>query len=130
MNSKHPGGRPPKVTPEQKQEVLKAFELYLDREPDPTAVGFCAYDPIGKKYRITKDDINGWEEFSELRKAAISKQEAYLLYGVTQNKLNPSVSIFRLKQPQHGYTDRQNLDHTTNGNDIGPILVKFIGEDK
>lgn len=122
-----PGGRPPKLTKAQREEVLTAFAEYIEGEKDPTIVGFCAENPTALKYWINKDNIHDWEEFAELRKRAIGKQESYLLRGATRNSLNPTVAIFRLKQPQHGYTDKQQTDLTSDGKPIGPVLVKFIG---
>jgi hypothetical protein len=124
-----PAGRPPKLNTEERAEVFEAFKDYIVCTEDPTIVGFCAYNETAIKYWVTKDNMNDWEEFSDLRKLSVQKQEAYLVKNATQNKVNPTVAIFRLKQPQHGYTDKQNLDHTTNGKDLAPVLVQFIGED-
>ena len=114
-------GRPSKLLPPERAEVLNAFRQYIRKFADPTIVGFCALDDTALKYNVTKDNIHDWREFSELRKQAISKQEAYLLAGATANKLNATFAIFRLKQPQHGYTDRQDHDHTTKGDKINPL---------
>lgn len=120
---KHPGGRPPKLTEEEREEVYEAFKLYIERTPDPTLVGFCANDPICFKHLITRDNINDWEEFSTLKKIAIQKQESYLLMAGGIGRYNPTLAIFRLKQPQHGYTDKTQQDLTTNGKDMpAPLL--------
>lgn len=88
-------------TKEQIQEIVDDFKEYIETTTDPTIVGFTsAY----AKYSINKDYISDHDEFSELRKRAIEKQEAYLL---TNTKEAPVIRIFRLKQPQHGYRDRQ-----------------------
>lgn len=108
----HAGGRPTKLNPQQRKEVLEAFRLYIERTPDATIVGFCAFDPIGQKYLITKDNIYDWDEFSELRKYAIQKQEAYLVQAGGTGRYNPTMAIFRLKQPQHGYKDRTEVETT------------------
>lgn len=110
-------GRPQMYTAEEIQEIYSDLEQYIDKTEDPTIVGFTS---TYKKYRVNKDYISDHGEFSELRRCAIEKQEAYLLHGATHNELNASVSIFRLKQPQHGYRDRVDTDVTTNGNDINP----------
>jgi hypothetical protein len=120
---KHAGGRPRKLTAEQQAEVLEAFRLYIERTPDPTIVGFVSWDDVPLQYWVTDDDINNWNEFYALRKRAIRKQEAFLLEGATRNKINPTMAIFRLKQPTHGYTDKTQQDLTTNGKDLPvPIL--------
>lgn len=108
--AKHAGGRPPKLTKLERKEVYDAFKQYLERTPDATIVGFCAYDPVGAKYLITKENLYDWEEFSPLRKYAIQKQEAYLLQAGGTGQYNPTMAIFRLKQPQHGYTDKSEVD--------------------
>lgn len=115
--------RPQTLTPEQIQQVVNDFEAYIEREEDPTIVGFCAsYPPIilsdneekdkVHKHYINKNYIGDHDEFSELRNTAIQKQEAYLLKWATSNKLNTTMSIFRLKQPQHWYKDRQEIEHS------------------
>jgi hypothetical protein len=106
-------------TPEQIQEIVDDFTAYIKDNDDPTIVKFTAnYE----KYSINKDYINNHEEFCELRKKAIQKQEAFLLEGATNNKTNPTFSIFRLKQPQHGYKDRIDTDLTSGGEKIKPIF--------
>jgi hypothetical protein len=116
--SKHLGGRPPKLTPIQKAEVLLAFDLYIQRTADPTIVGFCSWDPVPLMYYITDDDIDNWEEFNALRKRAVHKQEAFLIEAGGRGKYNPTMAIFRLKQPTHGYKDRIDTDITTGGDKI------------
>lgn len=101
------GGRPQMYTPEQIQEIVDDLTQYIEDNDDPTIVGFTS---DYRKYSVNKDYISDHDEFSELRKRAIEKQEAFLLKNATLNKANPTVAIFRLKQPQHGFTDRQQQD--------------------
>lgn len=103
----HPGGRPPKYTEAELQEIANDLEQYIEEQEDPTIVGFIA---TYTKYPVNKAYMSEHEEFSNLNKRAIAKQEAFLLKGATTGKLNPAVSIFRLKQPQHGYTDKTERD--------------------
>lgn len=110
-----PVGRPPKLTEDQRQEVYEAFEQYIKDTDDPTIVGFCAYNETATQYWITKDNLYDWQEFSELRKRAIEKQEAFLL---TNREEVPVIRIFRLKQPQHGYRDRIDSDITSGGDKL------------
>lgn len=120
--TKNKGGRPPKLTPEQREEVLEAFQDYIQTTDDPTIAGFCAWHEVAIQYWITKDNLYDWGEFSELRKRAIEKQEAYLVKNGGEGKYNPTIAIFRLKQPQHGYKDRTETDITTAGEKIGTGL--------
>jgi hypothetical protein len=125
----HAGGRPPKLTPKQRKEVLDAFSSYIERTPDPTVVGFCANEPICFKYLITRHNIEDWSEFSALQKYCIQKQESYLLMAGGAGRYNPTMAIFRLKQPQHGYRDRTEQDITTGGDKLAPVLVRFISDE-
>lgn len=104
--------RPTKLTPAERAEVLKAFEAYIARTPDSTIVGFCAWDKVALKYFVTEDNLQDWQEFSNLKKRAVKQQEAYLIEAGTRNKINTTMAIFRLKQPQHGYTDKVVSENT------------------
>lgn len=117
---KHAGGRPRKLTVAETQEVYEALEQYILDEDDPTIVGFCAWNETAIQYRINDSNLYDWPEFSGLIKWAIKKQEANLLKQGGAGKYNPTLAIFRLKQPQHGYTDKSQTDVTTNGKEIGP----------
>lgn len=123
---KHPGGRPQMYTPTQIQEIVNDFIEYIDNTEDPTIVGFTsAY----RKYSVNKDYISDHNEFSELRKRAIEKQEAYLLRNGTSNKANPTMAIFRLKQPQHGFSDKQQQDIKVE--QVTPLIdIKKLKEDE
>lgn len=126
--TKHAGGRPPKLTPEQKQEVCQALSDYITNTPDPTIVGFVATDPTALKYDVTDDNINDWEEFTRLRKRAVKKQEWYLLEAGGRGRYNPTMAIFRLKQPVHGYTDKQLIDQNNTGEQKLIIETRKYGD--
>jgi len=115
-DKKHPWWRPQQFTEAQIEKIVEDFKKYIEEEEDPTIVWFtCSYPPIyskllGRECYINKNYIGDHEEFSELRKLAIEKQEDYLVKWVTKNQLNATMWVFRLKQPQHGYTDRQQVE--------------------
>lgn len=103
--------RPQTLTPEQIDDIRQEFAEYIETNDDPTIVGFVSSHPKielndGKEFYLNKDYMSDHDEFSELRKRAIEKQEDYLLKNATINKANPTIAIFRLKQPQHGYKDK------------------------
>jgi hypothetical protein len=128
IKPKHAGGRPPKLTPIEREQLYDAFKLYINRTPDPTVVGFVAYDPVPAKLYVTRENIKDWQEFSPLQKYCVEKQEAYLLQAGGVGKYNATLAIFRLKQPQHGYKDRVDSDITTNGNDVGTGITALQAE--
>jgi hypothetical protein len=78
-------GRPQYFTSEQISKIVKDLESYIANETDPTIVGFTSsYPPIYSETEkrdvyINKDFISDHDEFSELRKKAIEKQENYLM---------------------------------------------------
>lgn len=111
---KHPGGRPAKVIDDEKQEILQAFEKYVEDEDYPTITGFCRRNRIARKYKVTRDNINDWEEFTTLRKRAIQFQELYIEEGTLHGKLNAPFAMFKLKQPAMGWTDKQQIEHANN----------------
>lgn len=122
-----PGGRPQMYTPKQIEEIAQDLSEYIDTHEDPTIVGFTS---SYTKYSVNKDYISDHNEFSELRKRAIEKQEAFLLSGATKNTLNPSVSIFRLKQPQHGFKDKTETDITTGGDKLEGLVIVRDADNK
>jgi hypothetical protein len=123
-------GRPPKLTDEQRVEVYEALEEFIRVTDDPTIPWFVSYDDVAMKYNVTRDNLNDWDEFSTLIKKAVIKQEAFILKNAGNNKYNPTIGIFRLKQPQHGYSDRTQTDLTSNGETLAPLLVKFMDDNK
>jgi len=107
--------RPVKYKPD---DIIEALNRYIDDTEDPLIKEFCLQYGISSSrfYDLTKDNT----ALLEAIKRATEKDEIYLLRNAESNKINPTFSIFRLKQPVHGYTDRQ--DVKVSGN------VSFAGE--
>ena len=105
-------GAPPKLTEEQKQEVYEALEQYILDTSDPTMPKFVSTNEVALQYNVTRHNLNDWPIFSTLIKRAVDKQESFLLEQGGSGKYNPTIAIFRLKQPQHGYTDKQERENT------------------
>lgn len=102
-------GAPPKFSDEELAEIKQDFADYIKRTADPTVVGFTAYYD---KHDIRRTYLTDRAEFSDLVKKAVEKQEAYVVAGAIQNKLNSTFAIFRLKQPQHGWRDQSQIEQT------------------
>lgn len=116
--SNHKGGAPRKFTPEQIAEIYAALEDYIDGEPDPMIVRFCVFNPVALKYKVLKDNILDMPEFEHLVKFAQQKEEIFLVDAGMETPRSLTMSIFRLKQPRHGYRDRFEQDITTQGEKI------------
>lgn len=112
MPAQFPSGRPSKLNDEQKKELVKEYEDYIRATDDPTIVGFITTNEFCFEHRILDHDIEQWQEFTELKKLAQKKQEAFLLTKAGKNEYNATLAIFRLKQPQHGYKDKSEVDNT------------------
>ena len=118
--------RPQYFTPEQISKIVKDLADYIEREADPTIVWFTSSYPTvwsesaQREVHINKNFIGDHEEFSELRSKAIEKQENYLMKWATNSELNATMSVFRLKQPQHWFTDKQEIDQRNLNIDTTP----------
>lgn len=106
-------GRPQKYTPEQLEDLAKAFQDYIE-DPQvavPIISEFCSQQGIIKQTLYDHPDI-----FSTLLKRCVEKKEARLERLCLQNKINTSMAIFSLKQL--GWTDKQSIEA------IGSITIK------
>lgn len=106
-----------KVSYEERAEIHAAFENYITDHDDPRLSGFLANDPVALKYWVTPEDMEDWTEMELLLRRAHIKQEDYL----NQKGMNgqaTAMSIFRLKQPWHGYRDRFEQDISSGGEKI------------
>jgi hypothetical protein len=126
-DSKGLGGRPPKLTTEERREVYEELEKYIKETDDPTVPEFISTNWVALGYDIIYQNLYDWKEFSGLIKRLVRKQEAYLIREGTQNKINTTMAIFRLKQPQHGYRDRQELTGA-DGKDLVPEVNMTAGQ--
>lgn len=96
-------GAPRKFTPVQVAEIAQDLSEYIETTDDCTIVGFISKY---KQYSLDKTWLT--VNLKELVNRAILKQEAFLIRQFDK----PTMAIFRLKQPQHGYTDRQDINST------------------
>lgn len=120
-----PGGRPLKLSDsKQLQTTFEEWKLTFmpggEREHEiPDVEGFCDY--VG----AWRDLLNQYEKKPEFS-VTVKKIKNWIYAGKKQlafaGKMPPAVFIFDAKN-NAGYTDRQDIDHTTNGKDLPtPIL--------
>lgn len=123
-DQKRPVGRPTKYN-----EALQAeADEYLFRLEDlghvvPSRVGLCCY--LG----IDKSTSYAWEEihpaFSATLKAVETMQEHMTLNGGLGGKLNST--IVKLVLANHGYSDRNAIDHTSSdGSFEQPTKIELV----
>lgn len=129
-----PGGRPSKYTPELAQEICEriaqgeSLKHITDQEDMPTrkTVHTWLLSSDRKEFlhnyeaaREMQADVYADEMDDIARDETIDTQRARLIIDTrkwTSSKLKPKK-----------YGDK--VDLTTNGNDLTPVLVKFVGED-
>lgn len=105
MADKNKGGRPPKF---DAAEINKALETFIMENNEPLIQEFTLNYGISQSrfYDLAKDN----EKLSETIKKALTKQELYLIKQTQAGNINPTFAIFRLKQKQFGWTDKQEVD--------------------
>jgi len=119
-------GRPPAYgSPEELQ--VKIDEFFDDESPARSITGLCYY--LGFASRQSFYDMEEREEFTYTIKKARLRIEMF--YEECLMTKPPAGAIFALKNL--GWSDRQEIDHTTKGEAIQPITgVRIIkdGADK
>lgn len=124
MITKRLPGRPQKFSVEQLNTIYNDLSEYIESNEDPTLAGFVSVYSIDGKF-VNSEYLSDRKEFSELSKRSIKKQEAFLL----RQYKNPAMAIFRLKQPQHGYTDKREVEQKSMNLDVkvdGEMATNFL----
>lgn len=100
------------------KELLEAIEKYTEATDQPLIKEFCLQFDISED--ALQDYRDKYRSISGAIKKLLAKQEVFLVKAGSSNQINPTMAIFRLKQPVFGYTDKQQVDFTGN--------VSFTGE--
>jgi hypothetical protein len=113
----NPVGRPSKYNDEIQAQADSYLYGWQDVDALPSRVGLCCY--IG----IHKATSYEWEEtypkFSDTCKAIEALQERTALNKGITGEFNSQIT--KLVLANHGYSDKQAVDHTTNGESITRI---------
>ena len=64
--------------------------------------------PVESLFRQMESSADGLSN-QEAKKRLLRKQELFLIKEGAANRINPTMAIFRLKQPVFGYTDKQDI---------------------
>lgn len=122
-----PAGRPTKYN----DELLKAAKDYIDnfqpvegQEIIPTVVGMCIAVNISHAiaYKWAKDEDK--KEFLDILEKIEGKQHKELVNRGLDSTFNPTITKMMLTK--HGYSDKQEIDHTSKGDRVEGINVTFV----
>lgn len=125
--------RPTKLT----KAIADKAEKYLDVEIKqgglyagdlPTVAGLAIYIDASRDsiYEWAKQDTELGKRFSDTIKRLGEWQEYKLIGKSLKNEYNAAISKLLLSS-NHGYTEKQAIDHTTGGEKIA--LVEFVGHE-
>ena len=118
-------GRPSKYNPELQAEA----DTYVYRLEElghvvPSRVGLCCFLGIDKTTSYEWEKI--YPEFSHTLKTVETLQEHMTLNGGLTGGLNST--IVKLVLANHGYSDKQAIDHTSGGETIKPTTIEIVAQ--
>jgi len=102
-------GRPLKFKVE---DIIIALNKYINEIEQPFIQEFALNYDISREHLYELSRKN--KDLSDTIKKAIEKQELYMLKNASERKIDPTFTIFRLKQPCFGYKDKHELDQNIN----------------
>ena len=122
---KRPIGRPTKYNDEL-QALADTYIFSYKEQGDviPSRVGLCCFLGIAKSTSFEWADI--YPDFSATLAAIDALQENVALNRGLDGTFN--ATIVKLVMANHGYSDAQKVDHTTNGKDIAPSFATLYGK--
>jgi len=118
---KHAGGRPTKYTPELLEAARSYIDRYVDSNKIPTLEGLALACDIRRStlYEWHNGDVA--EEFSDIVDKVMKNQAVKLIEQGLDGTYNASIT--KLLLTKHRYSDKQDVDHTTKGEQLPtPIL--------
>ena len=117
MTDKKPVGRPTKYNDEL-QALADTYIFSYKEQGDviPSRVGLCCFLGIAKSTSFEWADI--YPEFSATLAAIDTLQENVALNRGLEGTFN--ATIVKLVMANHGYSDRQSLDHTSSDSTMSP----------
>ncbi len=88
-------------------ELAEKLNDYVIKNDNPMIQEFCVINNVNKDtiYRLCKDN----EKLSDSIKACHTKRELYIVKNTEKGNINPTFSIFQLKQKCFGWTDKQEI---------------------
>lgn len=108
-------GRPSKLTEEVRLASSKYYDDCLETGNVANTAQLAVILDVAKStlYKWAEDD----EDFSDMLARIQALQEATLLKGSLENRLNATIS--KLMLAKHGYVEKTETDITSNGETVG-----------
>ena len=121
---KDKGGRPSQLTP----ELIAKAEMYLtdymsNDDIVPSVSGLACYLEISRSSVYNYKDKSN--RFLDIVERVELLQEKMLINGGLKGDFNAAIT--KLMMAKRGYSDSQNIDHTTGGKEIKAGLGHFYG---
>lgn len=120
------GGRPTDYTP----KLLEKAKDYLNNCPDelPSVAGLSIVLGVARKTIYDWASQEDKAEFCDIVEALMSRQEKKLFERGLKNEYNASIA--KLMLSKHGYSDKQEIDHTTKGEKLetNPIIADLTSK--
>jgi hypothetical protein len=111
-------GGPTKLTTSQELDILNELTEYINNTDFPNLAEYCTAMPTAVAYDVLPDNLyNRPHVYERQLKRLNQKAESHLLGLLRQGKATAG-AIFILKQPRHGYTDKQDFDLTSGGQPV------------
>ena len=121
----NPVGRPSKYNAELQAQADAYVHNWMEFDTIPSRVGLCCY--LG----IAKSTSHEWEgqypHFSDTCKAIEALQEREALNKGISGDFNSQIT--KLVLANHGYSDRQAIDHTSTDGSMSPTRIEIVSPD-
>lgn len=131
-------GRPTKYSKEMLAKTLEYIDSCQDTVTtidgrQTVTVNIPTAEGLARHLKVNKSTVYEWAsqhpKFSDALSDLSSEQSKRLINNGLSGSYNSTIA--KLLLHNHGYSDKQQTDHTTNGENINtPILVKFVGGDE
>ncbi len=121
-------GCPSKLTNEliakAKEYLYGGYESFGDVVP--SVAGLSCYLAIARSttYEYAKHDSVQGREFSDIVEGILSLQENKLINGGLKGDFNASIA--KLMLAKHGYSEKQEVDHTSSDNSMSPTKIVLV----
>lgn len=122
---KNPVGRPSKYNESLQEQADAYLYNWMERDSVPSRVGLCVWLGIAKS--TSQEWERDYPEFSATLGAVETLQEYVAVNKGITNEFNST--IVKLILANHGYSDKQELSHTSPDGSMTPVTVVFGGDD-